>query len=68
VEKFKLPDIKEEQSVLKTVRIKVSLLKRVEKLSTSSDLSVNRIINECIEFALDNLSQEDKEVMNKEDE
>ncbi len=68
MEKFKLPDIKEEQSVLKTVRIKVSLLKRVEKLSTSSDLSVNRIINECIEFALDNLSQEDKEVMNKEDE
>ena len=53
---FKLPNIEDEQSVLKTIRIKYSTLKKVEELSKESNLSVNRIFNECIEFALDNLS------------
>lgn len=56
---FKLPKIEDEKSVLKTVRIKLSTLNRVEELSKSSNMSMNRIFNECIEFALNNISKED---------
>ncbi len=54
---FKLPNVEDEQSVLKTIRIKLATLKKIEKLSEDSNLSVNRIINECIEFALNNLDE-----------
>ncbi len=55
MKEFKLPNIEAEQSVLKTIRIKLATLKKIEKLSEGSNLSINRIINECIEFALNNL-------------
>lgn len=55
--KFKLPSVEEEQSVLKTIRIKFATLKKVEEVAKESNLSVNRIINECIEFALNNLDE-----------
>ena len=48
---FKLPKVEDEQSVLKTIRIKYSVLKRIEELSKVSNISVNKIINECIDFA-----------------
>jgi len=53
---FKIPNINDEKSVLKTIRLKYKTLERIEELSQSNDISVNRLINECIEFALDNLS------------
>ncbi len=56
---FKLPNIDDEKSILKTIRIKFSTLKKVEELSKKNNLSVNRIINECIEFALENLNEND---------
>jgi hypothetical protein len=54
---FKLPKVEDEQSVLKTIRIKYSVLKRIEELSKVSNISVNKIINECIDFALENLDE-----------
>lgn len=59
MEKFKLPDTNEEKSVLKTIRLKLATLKKIEDLSKNSNISVNRLINECIEFALNNLTDED---------
>lgn len=56
---FKLPNLEDEKTVLKTIRLKLSTLKKVEELSITTDLSVNRIINECIEFALNNLKKEE---------
>ena len=56
---FKLPNAEEEKSILKIIRIKFSTLKKVEELSKKNNLSVNRIINECIEFALENLNEND---------
>ncbi len=53
---FELPNIEDEQTVLKTIRIKLATLKKVEEVSKESNLSINRIINECIEFALNNLN------------
>ena len=57
---FKLPKGDEEKSVLKTIRLKKNTLKKIEILSKKSNLSVNRIINECLEYALDNLADEKK--------
>ncbi len=57
---FKLPKSIEEKSVLKTIRLKNATLKKIELLSKKSNLSVNRIINECLEYALDNLSNDEK--------
>ena len=59
MKEFKLPNLDEEKSVLKTIRLKYATLHRVEELSKKSDISVNRLINECIEFALNNLTDED---------
>lgn len=54
---FKIPKSCAEESVLKTIRIKYSVLKRIEGLSKKSNVSVNKIINECIDFALENLDE-----------
>lgn len=52
---FKLPKSEDEQTVLKTIRMKFATLKKIEDVAKESNLSINRVINECIEFALDNL-------------
>lgn len=59
MKEFKLPNIEEEQTTLKTIRLKLSTLKKIDKLSKDADISVNRLINECIEFALNNLTEKD---------
>lgn len=58
MKEFKLPNIDEEKSVLKTIRLKINTLQKIEEISKNSNISVNRLINECIEFALQNLSEE----------
>lgn len=59
MEEFNLPNIEEEKSTLKTIRIKISTLQKIEELSKKSNISVNRLLNECIEYALKNLKKED---------
>lgn len=59
MEKFKLPNIEDEITTLKSIRIKVSTLKKVEHLSDLTGISVNRILTESIEFALNNLNEKD---------
>lgn len=53
--KFKLPDLNEEKSVLKTIRLKYATLQKIEEISTKNNISVNRLINECINYALNNI-------------
>ena len=48
-----------EKSVLKTIRLKYETLQKIEELSKQTNISVNRLINECIEFALSNLNAND---------
>ena len=55
MKEFKIPNIDEEKSVLKTIRIRFKDLQKIESLSKKNNISVNRLINECIEFALENL-------------
>lgn len=65
MKEFHLPKVEDEASVLKTIRLKYSTLRKIEDLSKSTNLSVNRLINECIEFALENLNKEDLKKENK---
>ncbi len=57
MKKFYLPSQEEEKSTLKTIRVKLTTLKQIEQLSNETGLSVNKIINECLKFALDNLDE-----------
>lgn len=59
MKEFKLPNLDEEKSVLKTIRLKYSTLQKIDELSKKNNISVNRLINECIEFALKNLTDKD---------
>lgn len=59
MEKFTLPNLDEEQSVLKTIRLKQYTMSKINELSKQTNISVNRLLNECIEFALRNISEED---------
>lgn len=55
MKEFKLPNLNNEKSVLKTIRLKYETLQKIEELSKQTNISVNRLINECIEFAINNL-------------
>ena len=57
---FYIPNIGDEKSIWKTIRIKLVTLNKIEELSKKNNISVNRLINECIEYALNNLPEEKK--------
>ena len=61
MKEFKLPNMENEKSVLKTIRLKYETLKKVERLSEKTNISVNRLINECIDFAIKNLDTSELE-------
>lgn len=61
MKEFKLPNYKDEKTTLKTIRMKISTLRKLEKLCNDSKLPMNRIINECIEFALNNINTNSSE-------
>ena len=61
MEKFKIPTIQEEKTMLKTIRIKVSTYKKIENLSSTHNISMNKLINDCIEYALNNLEEDEEE-------
>lgn len=55
MEEFKIPNINDQKSVLKAIRLKFSTLQKLEKISTKNNIFINKLINECINFALDNI-------------
>ena len=60
MKKFKIPNADDEKTVLKTIRIRKSVLDKIEKLSVKHNVSINRLINESILFALENLEEDSK--------
>ncbi len=56
---FNLPNIEDEQTILKSIRMKSSTIRKVNELSKKTNLSVNRILNECIEQALKVLTEKE---------
>ena len=67
MEKFKITNINNEKSVLKSIRLKYSSIEKLEKFANKYNLSINRLINECIEYALNNIEEEKKNDKNKKD-
>ncbi len=47
------------ESVNKTFRIPVNIVKELERLAGKYNTSVNKIVIQCLEYALDNISEED---------
>lgn len=43
----------------KSLRLPTDLITRVQKLANDNALSFNKIVIQCIEYALDNMEQED---------
>ena len=55
---FKITDEKKEYSVTRTLRIKKELLNRLEEVAYKHDISTNKLIIKCIEYALDNMEED----------
>lgn len=60
MKKFTIPKVNEEGTVTKTIRIKRSLADKLEELSIKNNITVNRLINECVKYALENMEEEAK--------
>lgn len=42
----------------KTIRVPIPLVERLEKLSAENNVSVNGLIIQCVQFALDHMGSE----------
>lgn len=61
MKKFKIPDIEKETTVTKTIRIKQNLVEELEELASKNNITFNRLVLECIKFAIENLDETQKE-------
>lgn len=56
MKKFKVnADIDKIQSINRTIRIKPEIFEKLTLLSEKTGVSFNKIINQCIEYALQNM-------------
>lgn len=55
---FRITVDEKEYSVIRTIRIKEELLNRLEKIAYKHDISTNKLIIKCIEYALDNMEED----------
>lgn len=53
--------VKRQEFITKTFRMPVALVERLEKLAQNKSVSLNQLIAQCCEYALDNLSNEDEQ-------
>lgn len=52
-------DVKKPEMVNKTFRLPVSLVKNLQKVAQEKDVSLNNLIIQCCEYALENLDNKD---------
>lgn len=45
-------------SLSKTFRLPVELVEKLEQLATENNISLNQLIIQCLEYAMDNLGKE----------
>ena len=50
-------EIKKEEYVNKTFRMPVTLVKKLEVLAQNNNVSLNNLIIQCCEYAVDNLKE-----------
>jgi predicted HicB family RNase H-like nuclease len=46
-------------SISKTFRLPIELVKQLEKLSDDNNISLNQLVIPCLEFATDNLEEDE---------
>ena len=51
-------DVKKTEMVNKTFRLPVELVKRLETVAQGKGVSMNNLVRQCCEYALDNLREE----------
>lgn len=61
MKKFVIPNIEEENTITKTIRIKRITANKLEKLAINNNITFNRLVNECIEYALQNMEEDTTE-------
>ena len=58
MKKFIIPNIEEENTITKTIRIKRNVANKLESLAVQNNITFNRLVNECIDFALENMEED----------
>ena len=48
-------------SISRTIRLKVETFDRINELNLKTGVSFNKIVNQCIEYALDRMEEEKEE-------
>lgn len=61
MKKFVIPNIEEENTITKTIRIKRNTANKLENLAIKNNLTFNRLVNECIDYALQNMEEDTTE-------
>lgn len=59
METFKISTENKKYSITRTIRIDENLLKKLEELANKNNISTNKLIIKCIEFALKNMEQDE---------
>ena len=57
----KIFKIKKNLSSNKTIRMPDALIDKLQKLADKNDISFNQVVVQCCMFALDNMTETDKE-------
>jgi predicted HicB family RNase H-like nuclease len=55
---FKITNDEKEYSIIRSIRIKEELLNKLEEIAYKHDISTNKLIIKCIEYALDNMEED----------
>ena len=64
MKKFVIPSIEGENTITKTIRIKRNTAEKLDKLAYKNNITFNRLVNECIDYALQNMDEDaNKEVV-----
>lgn len=58
-------EIKKPETSNKTFRLPVDLIQRLESVAQQNGVSMNYLVMECCEYALNNLKNDDKEDVEK---
>lgn len=61
MKKFIIPNIEEENTITKTIRIKRNVANKLESLAVQNNITFNRLVNECIDLALENMEEDTTE-------
>lgn len=51
--------IEREEYVNKTFRVEKKLVERMEKVCDAKNISLNKLVVKCVEYALDNMAEDD---------